>query len=68
MKIGDLVKMKYEMWWKIRNLGNPGSSRKDYTDHLGIVYSIHAKGIKVLMPDGNIKVSLVDYWEVVNES
>ena len=68
MKKGDLVKMKYEMWWKIRNLGNPGSSRKDYTDQVGIVYSTHAKGVKVILPDGKIKVGLIDHWEVISES
>ena len=61
MKTGDLVKMKYEMWWNL-------NQRKHYTDRCGIVYSTHAKGVKVLMPDGKIKVSLTDYWEVVSEA
>ena len=59
MKVGDLVKMKYEMWWKVRN------RKKDYTDEVGLVYSTHAKGMKVLLPDGKIKVTLIDYWEKV---
>lgn len=62
MKTGDLVKMKHESWW------NPDLRRKHYTDRCGIVYSTHAKGVKVLMPDGKIKVSLIDYWEVVSEA
>jgi len=60
MKAGDLVKMKYDSWWKVR------SRSKDYTDQMGLVYSIHAKGIKVIMPDGNIKVGLIDQWEVIS--
>ena len=66
MKVGDLVKMKYEMWWKVRNLGNPG--RKEHTDQCGIVYSIAGKGIKVLMPDGCIKIGLMEYYDIVQES
>ncbi len=60
MQIGDLVKMKYEMWWKVRN------RKKDYTDECGIVYNIAGKGLKVLMPDNSIKLGLIDHWEVVN--
>ena len=60
MKTGDLVKMKYEMWWKVRN------RKKDYTHEYGIVYSTHAKGVKVLLPDGKIKIGLIDHWEVIN--
>lgn len=61
MKIGDLVKMKYEMWWKARN------RRKDFTQETGIVYGMHAKGLKVLLPDGKIRVGLIEEWEVVSE-
>ena len=60
MKVGDLVKMKYAMWWKVRD------RKKHYTDQTGVVYSIHARGLKVLMPDGKIKVGLIDHWEVVS--
>ena len=61
MKVGDLVKMKYEMWWKLR------SRKKDYVHECGIVYSTHAKGVKILLPDGKIKIGLIDHWEVINE-
>ena len=65
MKVGDLVKMKYEMWWKMRDL--PGKTRAtDHTDQCGIVYGIAGRGIKVLMPDNTIKLGLTDHWEVVN--
>jgi len=60
LQIGDLVKMKYEMWWKVRN------RKKDYTDECGIVYNIAGKGLKVLMSDNSIKLGLIDHWEVVN--
>ena len=62
MKTGDLVKMKYESWWKLR------SQKKGPINECGIVYSTHAKGVKILLPDGNIKVGLIDHWEVINES
>ena len=65
MKPGDLVKMKYEMWWKVRNMGNP--ARGSYTDQCGIVYSVAGKGIKVLMPDGKIKIGLIDHYDIVQE-
>ena len=65
MKVGDLVKMKYEMWWKLRD-SNPSQNRhRAYTDQPGIVYGIAGRGIKVLMPDNTIKVGLIDQWEVV---
>ena len=62
MKTGDLVKMKYETWWKVRN------RRKDYIHDCGIVYSTHARGVKVLLPDGKIKVGLIEEWEVISEA
>ena len=58
MKQGDLVKMKYTSWWTLRD-------RRDYTEHVGIVYESHGLAIKVLMPNGEIKTSLTDYWEKV---
>ena len=56
MKTGDLIKMKHDVWW------TPNLRRKHYTTECGIVYGVAGKGVKVLMPDGKIKVSLVDYW------
>ena len=61
MKVGDLVKMKYEMWWR----SNPENPHRAYTDQPGIVYDLAGKGVKVLMPDGTIKVSLIDYWDLI---
>lgn len=67
MKVGDLVRMKYEMWWKIRNTNPSLNPHRAYTDQPGIVYSIAGKGLKVLMPDNTIKVGLVNHWEVISE-
>ncbi len=61
MKVGDLVKMKYEMWWKVRN------RRKNYTADVGIVYSLAGKALKVLLSADTIKVGLIDEWEVVGK-
>lgn len=59
MKVGDLVRMKYEMWWKVRNRD------KDFTEDVGIVYGIAGRGIKVFMPNGKIKVGLIEHWDVL---
>ena len=67
MKIGDLVKMKYEMWWKIRN--SPGKSRVNgYTSDVGIVLERAHNAVKVMLPSGHVKRDLVEHWEIVSES
>ena len=62
MKVGDLVRMKYEMWWKLRGC----TGIKGYTGAPGIVYGIAGRGVKVLMPDNNIKLGLAEEWEIIN--
>ena len=57
MKVGDLVRMKYEMWWRVR------SRTEDYFSGCGLVYEISGNAFKVLMPDNTIKPTLVDHWE-----
>ena len=42
MKVGDLVKMKYEMWWMLR-------SRKDFVDTPAIVLEQAHNAVKVLL-------------------
>jgi len=59
MKVGDLVKMKHEMWWKLNR-------KKHYTDACGIVYGVAGRGIKILMPDNTVKLDLIDHWNVIN--
>ena len=61
MKVGDLVKIKYDVWAKAK----PKPTRpQDHID-VGLVFSIAGKGLKVLMPDGKIKIGLIDQWEVL---
>lgn len=59
MKVGDLVRMKFDSWWRVR------SRTRDYTHYTGIVYGIAGQGVKVFMPDGKIKVGLIDHWEIL---
>ena len=61
MKAGDLVKMKYIMWWTLQ-------SRKDFTQETGIVLSQDANAVKVILSSGEIKCDLVDHWEVLSAS
>jgi hypothetical protein len=61
MKVGDLVKMKYEMWWKLR-------SRKDFVDSPAIVLEQAHNAVKVLLPSGLVKRDLIEHWEVISES
>ena len=64
MKVGDLVRMKHETW----AVTTARRARPDHIEDVGIVYSIAGKGLKVLMPDGSIKVGLMHYWETVSGS
>ena len=61
MKVGDLVKLKYAMWWKLRN-------RKDYTSEAAIVIEQNYNAIKILRANGNIERDLAEHYEVINES
>jgi len=61
MKVGDLVKMKYEMWWKLR-------SRKDFVTGAGIVLEQAHNAVKVMLPNGLVKRDLIECWEVISES
>jgi hypothetical protein len=62
MKVGDLVRMRNEVW----AVTTARRARTDHVEDMGIVYSIAGKGLKVLMSDGSVKVGLVDCWEVVH--
>jgi hypothetical protein len=61
MKVGDLVKMKYEMWWKLR-------SRKDYVADVALVLEQTHNAVKVMLPNGLVKRGLIECWEVISES
>ena len=59
MKTGDLVRMKYECYVRLRQM------HPQITSEIGLVYSIAGRGIKVYMANGEIKVGLMNQWEVV---
>ena len=59
MRVGDLVKMKYDMWWKLR-------SRKDYVHCVGVVLERHHNAVKILLATGDIKCDITDSWKVIN--
>jgi len=61
VKVGDLVKMKYEMWWKLR-------SRKDYVTDVALVLEQTHDAVKVMLPNGIVKRDLIECWEVISES
>ena len=63
MKVGDLVHMKYDVWVHMKSR----HARTDASEDIGIVYDIAGKGIKVLMPTGDIKVGLTTQWEIIND-
>tara|TARA_R100000664_G_scaffold33630_1_gene51313 strand:- start:4715 stop:4909 length:195 start_codon:yes stop_codon:yes gene_type:complete len=63
MQRGDLVKMKYDMYWKLKS--SHYGTRASWTNDIGVVKSVHGKGIKVYMPNGETKIGLVDHWELV---
>ena len=63
MRIGDLVRMKYEAW----ALMKARKARTENQENIGIVYDIAGKGLKVLMPTGEIKVGLTTQWETLND-
>ena len=60
MKVGDLVKMKYDMWWKVRN------RKKDYIDDISIVLETAYNAVKVVLPSGLVKRDLIEHWEVIS--
>jgi len=61
VKAGDVVKMKYIMWWTLQ-------SRKDVTEDVRIVIEKDYNAVKLLCSDGIVKCSLADHWEVISES
>ncbi len=58
MKVGDLVRMKKNIWQKLR------PRRHDFGD-LGLVYSVHGNGINVFWPNNRVQVGITDHYEVV---
>ncbi len=60
MKIGDLVKMKYTMFWRLK--GNPGAK---YHELPVLVIEKSNNAIKVMYPCGKIKTDIADQFEVI---
>ena len=58
---GDLVRMKYNMWWRLQD-------RKDFAQEHGIVLSVDYNAVKVMLTSGRKKCSLINEWEVIYES
>jgi hypothetical protein len=61
VKAGDLVKMKFTMWWMLQD-------RKDFTEEVRIVLEKDYNAVKLLCSDGMVRSSLSDHWEVISES
>jgi hypothetical protein len=61
MKAGDLVKMKFTMWWML-------ADRKDFTKEVRIVVEKEHNTVNLLCSDGIVKRQLSDHWEVIGES
>ena len=61
MKAGDLVKMKFTMWWML-------ADRKDFTKEVALVAEIDYNCLQLLFPDGMIKRNLAEHYEVISES
>lgn len=58
MKEGDLVRMKYEMWWRLKD-------RKDYCEEVALVLETAHNAVKLLYSTGAIKPGLVEHYEVI---
>tara|TARA_Y100001938_G_C8049274_1_gene410751 strand:+ start:404 stop:586 length:183 start_codon:yes stop_codon:yes gene_type:complete len=58
MKAGDLVQMKYEMWWILRD-------RRDYRKDVALVLEAEYNAVKLLHSDGIVKTGLAEHYEVV---
>ena len=58
MKQGDLVRMKYEMWWRLKE-------RKDYSEDVALVLETAHNAVKLLHSNGDIRAGLAEHYEVV---
>ena len=64
MKTGDLVQMKDISFWMKKNNG----TMMPYTDIPLLVYDSAHNAIKVLLPDGQIKSDLKEYYELISKA
>ena len=63
MKAGDLVRMKYTMFWTLK-----GNHIINYTESVASVINASSHVIEVMWPDGKIDRRDKDLFEVINES
>ena len=63
MKSGDLVKMKYMMFWMLKE-----NSHQHYTEEPLIVLETVHNAVKVIYPDGRVKSDLAEHYEVISEN
>ena len=61
MKAGDLVKMKFTMWWMLQ-------SRKDFVHEPALVVATDENCIILLFSTGKTRRDLAEHWEAINES
>ena len=62
MKVGDLVRMQYAMFWTLK--GNPHIA---YTEDIATVIKSWSHLIEVMWPDGKIDRRDKDLFEVISE-
>ena len=60
MKVGDLVKMKYVMWWMLQ-------SRKDFVHEPALVVATDFNCIILLLSNGQVIRNLAEHYEVICE-
>lgn len=65
MQTGDLVRMKYSVFWLVKN-----SRNIRYTDAVGIVIKpgAHPHDRIQIMMEGKIHRGSLEHWEVISES
>ena len=63
MKVGDLVRMKYTMFWTLKS--NP---RIKFKQDVAAVINASSHIVDIMWPDGKIDRRCKDLFEVINES
>ena len=62
ISIGDIVKMKYIMFWQLKN--QPGK----YTESTALVIEKEANWVRVIFEQGEVRRDLTEHWDVVDGS
>jgi len=63
MKVGDQVRMKYQMFWYLKS-----NSRINYRDSIATVVSVASHMMEIMWPDMSIVRMDKDFFEVVDEA